>query len=309
MKYILLCVMLLIAVSGAALDIVDINGKIHHYPYDQFFRIQAHEFTTSKELDKETVINTWKGIRFDTWLKEQNLGDFAIIKFKSNDRYEVSFNKAEWDTLTCYLAYSGEGEIFPKEQLRIIFPHLRSMHWVRDLQQVSLENHQEVPLPARFISWYEFFSDRELVKDPAPFVRIEGYPIDDFIHELSDQPIKKVILYSADGLIQSLSYPTQLAGAVLEREPKGYMNLKSPQIPGGMWMKNIIYMQVDNLAVISQNSPSALIPLAKALKWPITADSRVKLYYIDDTQDELLLGDALTEPMIFDGTTYFTVEP
>jgi len=293
----------------SALLIVDSKGEIHEYPYDLFFKLQAQEFHTSKELDKETVINTWKGIRFDSWLKEQKLGDFALIRFKSGDRYEVSFNKAEWDTLTCYLAYSAEGKIFPKEQLRIIFPHLRSMHWVRDVQQISLENAKELPMPVRFISWHDFFSSQKLLKDPNPFKNIEGYPLDSFIADLSDAPVKDVVLYSSDGLIQNLSYPSQLGGAVLERAANGSFHLKSPQIPGGMWMKDLVYLQVDHLAIINTNASAALIPLAKTLNWQINPESTVNLYYSNDMEDELILGDALAEPMVFDGTRYFSIKP
>lgn len=308
-KYVVILLLLCSLSPLMALLIVDAKGEIHEYPYEHFFRLQGEDFETTKEVDKEIVTNTWKGIRFDRWLKEQKLGDFARISFKSGDRYEVNFNRAEWDTLTCYLAYSGEGKIFPKEQLRIIFPHLRSMHWVRDVIQVTLDNAKQIPMPVRFLNWNKFFIDRELVKDPKPFKKIEGYPLDDFVGELSDAQVKDVVLYSSDGLIQNLSYPSQLGGAVLERDPNGKMNLKSPQIPGGMWMKDVVYLQVDQLAIISPNSPSALIHLAKTLNWQITPESTVRLHYTDGAEEDMILGDALAEPMVFDGTGYFSIQP
>jgi hypothetical protein len=292
----------------SALTIVDNRGVFHEYPYEQFFKLQAREFSTSKEVDGETVINTWKGIRFDTWLKEQKLGDFAIIRFLSNDRYAVSFNKAEWDTLTCYLAYEGEGEIFPKEQLRIIFPHLRSMHWVRDVRQVFLENHKQVPLPVKFMPISKFFAGQEILRDPKPFVRLQGYRFDDFIGTLSDAPIKDVVIYSRDGLVQNLSYPAQLAGAVLELTDDGKYNLKSPQIPGGMWMKDIVYLQADHHAVIDTRTVSVLIPLAKTLDWEFSPQVKLILHYAKGSE-ELVFGDALAEPMLFDEIEYFRINP
>jgi hypothetical protein len=292
----------------AALIITDNQGISHEYSYEQFFKIPAQEFSTSKEVDGETVINTWKGIRFDTWLKEQNLGDFAVIKFLSGDRYEVKFNKAEWDTLTCFLAHTGEGNIFPNEQLRIIFPHLRSMYWVRDVKRISLEHYKEIPIPVKFYSLAEFLSKQELVQDPKPFVKMKGYRFDDFVGKLSDLPIKDVVIYSRDGLIQTLVYPSQLAGAVLELTEEGTYNVKSPQIPGGMWMKNISYIQVDYQALIDTYNASVLVPLAKALQWQLSPNVKLNMHFPRATE-VMELGDVLAEPMLLNDTLYFELVP
>lgn len=308
MKRICMLLLLCALATLAALTITDNAGIVHDYPYDQFFKLPATEFSTSKEVDGETVVNTWKGIRFDTWLKQQKLGDFAIIRFLSNDRYAASFNKAEWDTLSCYLTYAGEGKLFPKEQLRIIFPHLRSMHWVRDVRQVLLENYREVPIPQKFYPIKQFFAQQELVKEPKPFVNMNGYRFDDFIEKLSEEAIKHVVIYSRDGLIQNLSYPSQLAGAVLERTSAGTYNLKSPQFPGGMWMKDIVYLQVDHHAVIDTKNPSVLIPIAKTLDWSLSTEVRVGLVW-DGVEAQENLSDALAEPMIFNEVEYFKLIP
>lgn len=308
MKNILILIIWGLLIPLTALNIIDIDGVVHEFSYDYFFKIQAQEFSTFKEVDKEIVENTWKGIRFDTWLAEQKFKDFANIRFVSNDRYEVKFNKAEWDTLTCYLAHTSEGKLFPKEQLRIIFPHIRSMHWVRDVQQVFLENYKEVPIPIKFLPLKNFFATQELVENPKPFVHMNGYCFDDFIFALSDLPIKDVLIYSRDGLVQNLRYPSQLAGAVLELTESGTYNLKSPQIPGGMWMKDIRYLQVDYQALIDINNPSLLIPLAKSLEWQLTTNVMLKLQYRDNIL-ETALGEVLAEPMILDEVQYFELIP
>jgi hypothetical protein len=301
-------VIICLSLQAAALVVVDNEGIYHRYPYDSFFRIQGRDFVTEREVDREIVLTTWKGIRFDTWLKEQRLGDFHRIRFVSSDRYEVVFNHAEWDTLTAWLAHSEEGTVFPNEQLRLIFPHLRSQFWVRDLVEVHLENHKEIPIPGRFFAMRSFFAEQELLKDPKPFVRMQGYRFDDFLDDLSDKPIKDIVLYSKDGLIQNLSYPSQLAGAVLELSPEGSFNLKSPQIPGGMWMKNIVYLQCDDLALIDLRYIAGIIPIAKSLQWKLGPSTQVILNYPDRSETEHF-GDAIGEPMIFDGIRDFQLVP
>ena len=306
--YLIMIIALCLMAPLWSLIIVDNQGVSHEYPYETFFRIQGKEFETTKELDGETITTTWKGIRFDKWLAEQKLGDFAQIKFISGDRYEMVYNKAEWDTLTSWLAYSQDNEIFPKEQFRIIFPHLYAQNWVRDVKQVRLEEYQQIPIPQKFECMRIFFMGQKLIKDPKPFVRMQGYLFDDFVGELSENPIKDILLYSADGLIQNLSYPKQLSGAVLELDDNGKYNLKSPQIPGGMWMKDIIYLQCDARALIDLKYISRLVPLAKTLAWPLTPATKLKLNFYQHSE-VVDLGEALGEPMIFEGTEDFELVP
>jgi len=308
MRYIFCILLLLFAIQAAAIVIVDNEGIYHQYPYESFFRIQGRDFTTTKEVDREIIETTWKGILFDTWLKEQKLGDFQRIRFVSSDRYEVVFNHAEWDTLSSWLAYSEDGKVFPHEQLRLIFPHLRSQYWVRDLIEIHLENRKEIPLPGKFIPMQDFFADQNLIENPKPFERIKGYRFDDFLSLLSDKPIKEIVLYSKDGLIQNLIYPAQLSGAVLELSQSGSYNLKSPQIPGGMWMKDIVYLQCDEHAIIDLRYISILVPVSKALEWDLGPQSTIRLSYPAEVES-MIFADALGEPMIFEGVRDFRITP
>ncbi|HPF09259.1 MAG: hypothetical protein PHU99_09975 [Candidatus Cloacimonetes bacterium] len=308
MKYTLGLIVLLMAVQLASIVVIDTNGINHEYAYETFFKLQPGEFSTSRE--KDGVLNTqnWTGIRFDKWMAEQKLGDFARIKFLSKDRYEVSFSKVEWDTLSCWLAYAEGGKTFPKQQFRIIFPFLREMHWVRDLDRVVLENEKDIAIPRKVFSFANFFQHQELINDPKPFKRMQGYSLDLFLGELSEKPVKDIILYSADDLIQNLIYPSQLSGAVMELTEDGKYNLKSPQIPGGMWMKDIVYLQCDNSAIINLKYISKLIPIAKTLAWDLSPEVRVVIdqgTYVE----ELSFADALSEPMLLESAEYFEIIP
>lgn len=308
MRYLLTLLIVLLAAQALAITIIDTKGITHEYPYETFFKLQAGEFSTSRE--KDGVLNTqnWTGIRFDKWLTEQKLGDFARIKFLSKDRYEVSFSKVEWDSLTCWLAYAESAKIFPKEQFRIIFPFLREMHWVRDVDRVILENKKDVPMPSKLYSFSTFFAAQELMTDPKPFTKMQGYSLDLFLADLSDKPIKDIIIYSADGLIQNLIYPSQLSGAVLELTTEGKYNLKSPQIPGGMWMKDVVYLQCDHNAVIAGAHLSKMIPLAKVLSWELSPEAQVRISK-DDSRESYSFGDALGEPMMLESADFFELIP
>lgn len=308
MRYLLLIILLLLAASLTALVVVDTQGLTREYSYESFFKIQPGEFSTSRE--KDGVVNTqvWSGIRFDKWLTEQKPGDFARIKFLSRDHYEVSFSKVEWDSLTCWLAYAEDGKVFPKQQFRIIFPFLREMHWVRDVQRVVLENEKDIPMPRKLTSFERFFKEQKLINNPQPFKRLQGYSLDLFLADLSEKPVKDIVAYCADGLIQNLSYPAQLSGAVLELTEDGKYNLKSPQIPGGMWMKDVVYLQCDSMAIIAMKHISKLIPIAKILSWELSPE--VKIVLINgSTREEYSLIDALSEPQMLESAEYFELVP
>ena len=308
MKPLLLLLFMGVVVNLLSLVVIDNKGVSHDYPYDSFFKPIGGEFSTSRE--KDGVLNTyhWKGIRFDKWLKEQALGDFAKIKFISADKYEASFTKTEWDTLTCWLVYAENNKIFPKEQFRIIFPHLREMYWVRDVQKVVLEDFKKIHLPRFFVPMRYFFSTQTLLTDPEPFTNTKGYSFDKFVPALSTNEIKDIVLYSKDELAQNLSHPQHLAGAMLEKiDPAGY-NLKSPQIPGGMWLRDIVYLQCDATALIDTDHISRILDIAKVMNWKFSPDVIVRIHR-NEQYEEMSLLDALSEPMMWGGAEYFEIIP
>ncbi len=66
-------------------------------------------------------LNTWQGFRFDIWLKQQNLGDFATIRFESSNRYQVTLEKANLILWESYLVTGQDGIPFEENMLRLIF--------------------------------------------------------------------------------------------------------------------------------------------------------------------------------------------
>ncbi|MDD2230305.1 MAG: hypothetical protein PHY48_12940 [Candidatus Cloacimonetes bacterium] len=193
---------------------------------------------------------------------------------------------------------------FEDNSLRLIFPSLREMQWVRNLKRIVLENFVPMPRPSKFMLMQPFLDTQQLQKELKPFVDIEGYYFRDFLPAMSKTDTHKVILCSRDDLKQNLDFPFHLEGAVLEKTEEGTYNLKSPQIPGGMWVKDITYLQCDDTALIDQSSVNSLINLHKLLSWDISPELRFTIHKADEV---LLLGfaDALAEPQVFEGALYF----
>lgn len=307
MKKLILALILATAALLGAITVTGPAGLSQNFAYQQLASLPREEFQTIREKDGLTKTDTWQGIRFDNWLKAKLDVPFKIIRLESADRYLVSFSRAEFDTLTCWLVFAQNGKTFPDNGLRIIFPALRDMKWVRDLDRVVLEDFDPLQMPKRF----EFLDDRlgsaALVEDPAPFINLSGYYFADLLPLSSREDTLGAILYSADGMKLALEYPRHLRGAVLEPTDEGF-NLKSPVIPGGMWLKNIVYIQLGDFALIHPGNLDALIALNRVLDWKLGPD----VHFIVQKgygAEKITLNDILAEPGLLDDALSFELVP
>lgn len=295
---------LLFCLGLHALEIVDAQGFSHSYLNSELHQLETSELSTTREKDGVVRNNSWQGIRFDKWLQEQNLGSFASIRFESNDRYLVSLSKAEFDSLQSWLVVAQDGVRFDGNSLRLIFPELREMQWIRNLQRIVLEDFAPIPRPQKLMLLKPFLKELKLHHDPEPFIKIKGYYFKDILAAIEENNYYQVILVTRDGLRQNLEYPLHLEEAVLEKTDEGTYNLKSPQIPGGMWIKDIIYLQSGATALIDQNEMTSLISIARDLGWEYNSDLHFRLHY-PSGEEVMAFSDALAEPQVFEGVLYF----
>ncbi|HNW24569.1 MAG TPA: hypothetical protein PKI37_03815 [Candidatus Cloacimonas sp.] len=302
-KYLCLLIILGVILTLSSLEIIDTKGISHYYDNAELYKKEMQEIKTTREKDGTVRLNTWQGFRFDIWLKQQKLGDFATIRLESSDRYQVTLEKAEFDSLESYIVTGQDGVPFEENMLRLIFPALREMQWIKGLERVVLENFQPLIRPRRFYLMQETLKKYPLQQDPKPFVKTQGWFLSDILMDLSEAEEKQVILYSRDGLKQHLTYPLHLEGAILEKTAEGHYNLKSPQIPGGMWMKDVIYLQCDNYALISDDAINQFIPLAKTLHWETTPEMQFRIVF-EDGEEVMNFTDALAEPQVFRGALF-----
>jgi hypothetical protein len=287
-----------------ALQIIRSDGVEVNYNNAELHMLEQHEFSTSREKDGVVRLNNWKGIRFDHWLKQQGLGEYLNIRFESADRYTVILSRAEFEGLESWLVMAQDNEAFANSALRIIFPTLREMQWIRDVHRIVLESFEPLSKPDRFLLMKPFLEAQTLHNEPAPFVNVSGWYFSEFLPKLSNHDSKSVVLYSRDGLKMNLEYPFHLETAVLVKNKDNTYDLKSPQIPGGMWIRDIIYLQCDETALIELNSINSLIALHKLLNWESKPDMQFSIQKADE-QIQLGFSDALAEPRIFEGALYF----
>jgi hypothetical protein len=224
-------------------------------------------FRTIRHKDGRDITDNWEGINLANWLRNNSYNSFQSIRFESNDNYMVRIHKAELDTMQGFIALKRENKLLDSTEVRIVFPSQRDMLWVRGLARIYLENFKSAPPPAQIFIWDAAKNRLSLIKDPEPFVKISGYRIESIMQKIFHTEEGSVILVCRDGMKSRLEYPRHLKDAVFEATDDGTLNVKSPIIPAGMWLKDIIYMQCGAFALLKQDYLPMLPSLYKSLEW------------------------------------------
>lgn len=261
-----------------SIEIIHSKGSDTRFDYEYFRTLPRQELITDLEKKGKPDKNSWSGIRLDKWFEEQGYRTFTNIRIESPDRYMVSLTRYEFDQNPCWMVFEQNGEALDKDSFRIIFPTLRQMYWITGIYRIILEDFEPLRMPKEFILMEKALQRETLISDPKPFVKIKGYSFDSIMKQLFQLETANLIMFSSDGLKLRLEYPKHLSEAVLELAENGNYNLKSPKIPGGMWLNDIVYIQVEDKALFRLRNIDMLIGLAKSLYWELQAPIDIIIY-------------------------------
>jgi len=291
----------------SAIIITGPQGDSLIYSYTELAKIPRETFTTTRVKSGEIQEDIWTGFRFNHWFNDNIQIPYKIIRFESADNYMVSLSKAEFDSLECWLAFTQNGQVLPENGIRLIFPQLRDMKWIRGLNRVVLEDFSPLKLPARFEFLDKRIKQETLIENPPPFSDTKGYYFADLLPLSARNDTHSVVLYSSDGIKCSLEYPRHLKDAIIELTDYGF-NLKSPHIPDGMWLKDIIYLQIDDWALIKSDNLDALITLNRIMDWKLSPDVQF-IVNIGGKEEKIPLSEVLAYPDKLANITSFELIP
>ncbi|MBM4403079.1 MAG: hypothetical protein FJ042_01605 [Candidatus Cloacimonetes bacterium] len=255
------------------IEVIDGDGISRSYPVGYFRNLGTEQVLTTRHRDSGPKTESWQGMRLDNWLKDNGFIRWQNIRLESEDNYVVNIHRAEFDTLECWMVFrQGEVEL-DSLNYRVIFPALRDLYWVRAVQRIVLEDFNPMFPPQRLMFWEKESVKLSIHNDPDPFIKTRAYMLDDVMQLIFRTSAAQVILVSSDGLRLRMEYPRHLGNAVLEIGEQGSINLKSARIPGGLWMKDIIYLQAENLALIMPQGIERLVEISRLLDWNLSPGS------------------------------------
>ncbi|MFO7896970.1 MAG: hypothetical protein R6U84_08560 [Candidatus Cloacimonadales bacterium] len=192
----------------------------------------------------------WRGIDLISLLEENEIKDYAQLKFYSEDNYMVRLSRAEIYANKPLIALERNGEKLPPEKIRLVVKNMRDMYWISDIAFVETESAFQLQLPRIIIFAEKIFQGLERVELP-PFKAASGYKFPALISSVFP-PSAPFYISGRDGVSHIYSYEEYLSEAVLI-ESDGKYDLKSVQMPGGMWIDDIAIIVVGETAIVFQN--------------------------------------------------------
>jgi len=264
-KLILLTILLSIFSSLMALTL---KTSEQSYPLDtdEIYVSFPTEMATEKEKDGDVIKRIWKGFRLEDLLKKYNQSDYDQVKFSSDDNYLVRLTKEEILSHNPLIALYLNGEEL--EGNRLIIPEMPGMYWISDISLIETEVQAHLSMPGMLQFAEGYLDDLELIKNPEPFIDVEGYYLAQLLQEVMPSMQGQYQLIGRDGISHLLDFNDYLAKAVLVKTETGYM-LQSPQMPGGMWIKNLAYIQKGDIAIIFRAQFSSWEEVSALTGWKV----------------------------------------
>ncbi|MDD2331100.1 MAG: hypothetical protein PHI68_00455 [Candidatus Cloacimonetes bacterium] len=284
------------------LDITDSQGFTRSFDLAIARALPREEVTTISEKTEAEV--KWQGFRLKPWLDAQGYTEFDQIRIQAPDRYQVLLSAQDFVTGDAWMIFSRDGKELDDAGIRIIFTKLREMNWIRNPERISLEKSSFMGRPSQFMFLDRVLKKLTLTSDPAPFKKISGYFFIDVAESCFEDGESEFLFYTKDGLRSKLEYPLHLEGAVLELKDDGSLSLKSPKIPGGMWLNQIVYIQANDKALIRDEALGMLIDIAVQLNWKSEPDLKATVCF-ESEKREMDLSELMTSEKLSNRATGF----
>jgi hypothetical protein len=180
-------------------------------------------------------------------LEKFEINEFEQLVAKSEDGYLVRLQKGDISTQTI-LSLFQNGEMLTEDKIRLVVPEMRDMFWIQEIALLETETAFSRELPTIIYAGMTLLESLQIKKNPTPFTNCQGYHLIEMFGDLFPSLNGDFYLYGKDGVNHTLDFEKYLNSAVLIQEKEG-LDLKSPAMPAGMWIKNIAFLQSDERIV------------------------------------------------------------
>ena len=148
------------------------------------------------------------------------------------------------------------------------------MYWISDIAFIETESAFQLDLPRNLIFAEPIFETMQAT-DLPPFKSARGYKFSHLIGSILPHSTSFYIS-GRDGVSHIYSYDEYLSEAVLI-ENDGKFDLKSVQMPAGMWIDDIAIIVVEKTAIVFQNqfeNSGEIAELLEFYDYPATLNAR-----------------------------------
>ncbi|MDP8267639.1 MAG: molybdopterin-dependent oxidoreductase [Candidatus Tenebribacter davisii] len=263
-----------------SIEITD-NERVINLELSDLNKFEKVEIATHRNKDGENINDNWVGVKLIDILTEYNITDFDKLSFASSDNYLVRVYKKELLNSTSILALERNNKILDADQIRLVVPHMRDMFWIQGISNIRTETIANIPFPHTIYFAEPIIQNTQIKTELPPFVEVTGYTFPEIMVQAFPFLKDEVLVVGKDGVKHNLNFAKYLKNAVLIKTNDSY-DLRSPDMPAGMWIKDIAYIQIFDIAVVFKDHFESLSHVNELLNWK-TFPSNVILHY-DETK-------------------------
>lgn len=257
---------ILLCITGLqALRVIHENNE-YQLVFEEFSRYTQRLFITQRKKDGETKKDNWEGITVQSILAEFNIEKYDELKFTSDDNYMVRIKKADILKHDPILAYKRNSKKLSTEKIRLVIPGMRDMFWIQGVEQIETLNSNKMQFPHTLYIAENIFSKTNLQTKLEPFIDVSGYRFSQLIEDVFPLMQEEILVVGKDGVQHLIDYQKYLKNAVLVANEETF-NLQSRDMPAGMWIKNIAFVQQFDRAIFFISHFLDLNQIAQLLDW------------------------------------------
>ncbi|MBN2460685.1 MAG: molybdopterin-dependent oxidoreductase [Candidatus Cloacimonetes bacterium] len=272
MKSIVLLLTFFSLISDLMPFLVVDGENIHEMDRVALADLRQIQVETTRHKNDKILSDLWEGPTIKDILEIWGITAYQQLKFTATDNYMIRLNETEINPGNVIIALKRNGHLLEEDEIRLIVPERRDMYWVTNIEQIEITLIQRFPVPDIIFNGVQILNGEPLSRDPAPFINAIGYDFDQLITEVMPSRKGDYLLTGRDGISHLLNYNQYLKSAVLILEDD-QLTLKSPQMPAGMWIKDLVYVQKDEIAILMSHRFDSLPAAAKFLDWNDLPDS------------------------------------
>jgi len=223
------------------------------------------DITTERNKDNVYRKQLWSGTSISDILAKYNVTEFEEIRIVASDNYMVRFNQNEINKDDPIIAYIVDGKNLKEEKFRLIASQKRDMFWISSISKIIVDKKVEMFNPETIYVAENLLHKLPLENELEPFKKVTGYFLRNLL-EIFPYKNGDYLLMGKDGVKHILDYDKYLSKSVLVKSENGYF-FKSPQMPAGMWIKNLGYIQKDDMCIVFTDQFSNMKDVAELVKW------------------------------------------